>query len=153
MQIEPFKLKRRRPFAVENFLEIIAALLLFVAACCFPRATNGQAAGFHDAPAAASKTKNPLAGKADAAQAGADLYAKKCALCHGDKGQGVGNIPALAKNPTQAATDALCKANGYESGRSLDTRTQAYCPPPQIKLSGPLPKLTECVFVTRAICR
>jgi glucose/arabinose dehydrogenase/mono/diheme cytochrome c family protein len=105
VQIEPFKLKRRRPFAVENFLEIIAALLLFVAACCFPRATNGQAAGFHDAPAAASKTKNPLAGKADAAQAGADLYAKKCALCHGDKGQGVGNIPALAKNPTQAATD------------------------------------------------
>jgi len=53
----------------------------------------------------------------------------------------------------QAATDALCKANGYESGRSLDTRTQAYCPPAQIKLSGPLPKLAECVYVTRAICR
>jgi hypothetical protein len=53
----------------------------------------------------------------------------------------------------QAATEALCKANGFESGRSLDTRTQAYCPPPQIKLSGPLPKLTECVYVTRAICR
>ena len=53
----------------------------------------------------------------------------------------------------QAASDALCKANGFESGRSLDTRTEAYCPPPQIKLSGPLPKLTECIFVTRAICR
>jgi hypothetical protein len=53
----------------------------------------------------------------------------------------------------RAATEALCKANGFESGRSLDTRTQAYCPPAQIKLSGPLPKLTECVYVTRAICR
>lgn len=53
----------------------------------------------------------------------------------------------------QAATETLCKANGFETGRSLDTRTQAYCPPPQIKLSGPLPKLTECVFVTRALCR
>jgi len=53
----------------------------------------------------------------------------------------------------QAATQVLCKSNGFESGRSLDTRTEAYCPPPQIKLSGPLPKLTECVYVTRAICR
>jgi hypothetical protein len=53
----------------------------------------------------------------------------------------------------QAATEALCKANGFDGGRSLDTRTEAYCPPPQIKLSGPLPKLTECVYVTRAICR
>jgi hypothetical protein len=53
----------------------------------------------------------------------------------------------------RAATETLCKANGFESGRSLDTRTEAYCPPPQIKLSGPLPKLTECVYVTRAICR
>lgn len=105
MQIEPFQFSYRRPFAVGNFFTIVAAFFLFVAAYGFPRATNGQAAGFHDAPAAASKTKNPLAGKADAAQAGADLYAKKCALCHGAKGQGVGNIPALAKNPTQAATD------------------------------------------------
>jgi glucose/arabinose dehydrogenase/mono/diheme cytochrome c family protein len=105
VQIEPFKFSHRRPFAVGNSFTIVAAFFLFVAAYGFPRATNGQAAGFHDAPAAASKTKNPLAGKADAAQAGADLYAKKCALCHGDKGQGVGNIPALAKNPTQAATD------------------------------------------------
>jgi hypothetical protein len=53
----------------------------------------------------------------------------------------------------QAATELLCKANGFESGRSLDTRTEVYCPPPQIKLSGPLPKLAECVYVTRAICR
>ncbi|MGP0091676.1 MAG: hypothetical protein ACLPKB_17190 [Xanthobacteraceae bacterium] len=53
----------------------------------------------------------------------------------------------------QAATQALCKANGFETGRSLDTRTQAYCPPPQIKISGPVPKLTECVYVTRALCR
>jgi glucose/arabinose dehydrogenase/mono/diheme cytochrome c family protein len=83
----------------------IATLFIFAVACTFPTGTNAQAGGFHDAPPAATKTKNPLAGHADAAQAGANLYAKKCALCHGDKGQGVGNIPALAKNPTQAATD------------------------------------------------
>jgi hypothetical protein len=53
----------------------------------------------------------------------------------------------------RAATEALCKANGYQGGRSLDTRTEAYCPPPKVKLSGTLPKIEECVYVTRAICR
>ena len=66
---------------------------------------SAQKGGFHDAPPADSQMKNPLAGKADAAQAGANLYAKKCALCHGDKGQGVANIPAVSKDPTQSATD------------------------------------------------
>ena len=78
-------------------------LLIFGLLGCRPAAA--QTAAFHDAPATASKTKNPFAGKADAAQAGANLYAKKCVLCHGDKGQGVGNIPALAKGATQKASD------------------------------------------------
>ena len=84
MQSEQFKFSKPTSLRCRKFLHDSAAFFLFVAAYGFPRATNGQAAGFHDAPAAASKTKNPLAGKADAAQAGADLYAKKCALCHGD---------------------------------------------------------------------
>jgi glucose/arabinose dehydrogenase len=90
---------------VRNFARIAAALILVAAASAFPSRLHAQSAGFHDAPADATKTKNPLAGKADAAQAGANLYAKKCSLCHGDKGQGVANIPALSKDPTQSATD------------------------------------------------
>jgi glucose/arabinose dehydrogenase/cytochrome c5 len=82
---------------------LLAATALWISLNSWPAAA--QTASFHDAPATASKTKNPFAGKADAAQAGANLYAKKCVLCHGDKGQGVGNIPALAKGPTQKATD------------------------------------------------
>jgi glucose/arabinose dehydrogenase/mono/diheme cytochrome c family protein len=66
---------------------------------------RAQTGSFHDVPASAIQMKNPLAGKADAAQAGADLYTKKCALCHGNKGQGVANIPAVSKDPTQSATD------------------------------------------------
>ena len=66
---------------------------------------QGQSSSFHNAPANASKMKNPLAGKADAAQAGADIYAKKCSLCHGNHGQGTGNVPSLLKGPTQTATD------------------------------------------------
>ena len=82
---------------------VLAALALLTSFGCRPAAA--QTPTFHDAPATAAKTKNPFAGQADAAQAGANLYAKKCVLCHGDKGQGVGNIPALAKGPTQAASD------------------------------------------------
>jgi glucose/arabinose dehydrogenase/mono/diheme cytochrome c family protein len=90
---------------VGNFVRIAAALILFAGACAFPSTSQAQSAGFHNAPADATKMKNPVAGKADAAQAGANLYAKKCSLCHGDKGQGVASIPALSKDPTQSATD------------------------------------------------
>ena len=83
----------------------IALLSVAGFACAMPAPLHAQAGGFHDAPPAASRVKNPFAGKPDAAQAGANLYAKKCSLCHGDKGQGVANIPALSKNPTQSATD------------------------------------------------
>src|SRR5271156_6531198 len=105
MRFPPSEIKKKHSSVIGNSTLAIATLFIFTLACTFPTGTKAQAAGFHDAPATASKMKNPLASNADAAQAGANLYAKKCALCHGDKGQGVGNIPALAKNPTQAATD------------------------------------------------
>ena len=88
-----------------NFALFIATVLLVGSACAISAPLHAQKGGFHDAPAADSRMKNPLAGKADAAQAGANLYAKKCVLCHGDKGQGVANIPAVSKDPTQSATD------------------------------------------------
>ena len=65
---------------------------------------KAQDSQFHGAPASAGKDKNPYTGKA-AAKAGATLYAQKCAPCHGANGQGTGNIPALAKGPTQSAAD------------------------------------------------
>jgi mono/diheme cytochrome c family protein len=63
----------------------------------------GQNPSFHNAPATASETKNPLSGKvpANAKQ----LYLSDCSKCHGDRGAGMGNIPALAHGPSQSATD------------------------------------------------
>ncbi len=106
---------------------IIQLVLLIGLACAISLPLAAQKSGFHDAPAADSQMKNPLAGKADSAQAGANLYAKKCALCHGDKGQGVANIPAISKGPTQAATDGAIfwfitkgsPANGMPAWSSL----------------------------------
>jgi glucose/arabinose dehydrogenase len=66
---------------------------------------NAQTASFHGAPAAAEQTKNPYAGKRAAAQAGANLFARHCAACHGPTAAGTGNIPALATGPTQSAAD------------------------------------------------
>ena len=40
---------------------------------------------------------NPLAGDAQAAQAGAKLFARECAACHGDNGEGLGKAPALKR--------------------------------------------------------
>ena len=61
-----------------------------------------QAVSFHGAPAATAAMENPFPGPQDA-QAGRQLYRKSCAVCHGLKGEGLGNIAALAKGPTQTA--------------------------------------------------
>ena len=91
--------------SLDNLALFIGIVSLVGFACAISGASNAQKGGFHGAPAEESALKNPLAGKADAAQAGANLYAKKCALCHGDKGQGVASIPAISKDPTQSASD------------------------------------------------
>jgi glucose/arabinose dehydrogenase len=76
-----------------------AAWLLLV----FP--SLAQNPGFHQAPATASQMKNPLAGEAQAARAGGELFARSCANCHGPKGEGTGNVPSLAQGPVQSASD------------------------------------------------
>ena len=78
---------------------LIAALLLFSAALI------AQSTRFHDAPASADLLKNPFASQAQAAAtaAGADLYAIKCAKCHGPDGRGQGNVPTLWRGAVQAA--------------------------------------------------
>jgi glucose/arabinose dehydrogenase len=64
-----------------------------------------QTASFHNAPASAAQTKNPVAGQAAAIDAGKKLYAQNCASCHGASGEGTGNIPTLKSGPTQRAKD------------------------------------------------
>ena len=64
-----------------------------------------QEVPFHQAPASAHAEKNPLAGQTATAEAGRRLYAANCAACHGERGEGQGNIPALATGAAQQASD------------------------------------------------
>ncbi len=49
--------------------------------------------------------QNPVAGKSEAIDAGKKLYAQDCASCHGDTGDGQGNVPSLKTGPSQNAKD------------------------------------------------
>lgn len=79
-------------------------LLLGIAGFLLSSSSMAQSPSFHDAPASARQKKNPLAGRVAAVQAGQDLFAK-CATCHGPKGEGTGNVPALNGHSTQSASD------------------------------------------------
>ena len=47
------------------------------------------------APAKAANRANPFEGSERARLAGAKLFQRECAACHGAKGQGIGKAPAL----------------------------------------------------------
>jgi len=52
------------------------------------------------------------------------------------------------------AANAICKTNGFESGKSVDTTSTEVCPP-QVYLSG-RSSGSEChkeTFVSRALCQ
>jgi mono/diheme cytochrome c family protein len=69
----------------------------FVPAICFLTAI-GWAGGrglVHEAPASAAKGTNPFEGSERARIAGAKLYARECAACHGRNRQGRGKAPPL----------------------------------------------------------
>jgi glucose/arabinose dehydrogenase len=61
-------------------------------------------ADFHNAPESARAMKNPFEGDADAAKAGKPMYHLRCARCHGEKGEGSGNIPELRGRTVQRVT-------------------------------------------------
>jgi len=65
-------------------------------------ALTAQSSSFHDAPATAAGLENPFTTQQDA-QVGMKQFHDKCAVCHGPKAQGTGNIPPLTKGPAQAA--------------------------------------------------
>lgn len=50
----------------------------------------------HQAPVKARADLNPYAGQEGARRAGAKLYRRECAACHGREGQGIGKAPPLA---------------------------------------------------------
>jgi|HubBroStandDraft_6_1064221.scaffolds.fasta_scaffold26982_2 glucose/arabinose dehydrogenase len=58
---------------------------------------------FHDAPPSAKRQKNPFEGQ-HPASAKTD-YVQRCGACHGQNGEGTGNIPALATGKAQGASD------------------------------------------------
>jgi glucose/arabinose dehydrogenase/mono/diheme cytochrome c family protein len=78
------------------------AIFLFLIAAS-PAQNQKPAQSFHDAPPAAKEMKNPFEGQhPDSARA---AYLQRCASCHGQNGEGTGNIPALANGKAQGASD------------------------------------------------
>jgi glucose/arabinose dehydrogenase len=64
---------------------------------------RGQDASFHNAPLDTKNLKDPYD---DHPPASARLlYHRHCAPCHGENGEGTGNLPALAQGRTQSAAD------------------------------------------------
>src|SRR6267154_1425907 len=81
-------------------VRLTSLALIFLASMLF-----AQDAHFHNAPASSNQLKNPYAGQPAAVAAGSKLYTMNCGSCHGIKGRGTGNIPALSKGPTQSVPD------------------------------------------------
>ena len=67
-------------------------IILVLIVSSFVFATN---ADFHNAPESAKTTQNPYEGSTDAATVGKARYHLRCARCHGERGEGSGNIPPL----------------------------------------------------------
>jgi hypothetical protein len=75
---------------------------LLAAAILTPALLNGQT-GFHGAPASAKSMVNPDEGDPKAVIAGKPLYHLRCARCHGEQGEGSGNIPAFVHGKINSA--------------------------------------------------
>lgn len=60
--------------------------------------------GVATAPAAAAARSNPYDGDQEAISAGRKLYGMQCAHCHGERGQGIGNVPSLRSDEVRQAS-------------------------------------------------
>ena len=107
------------------------ALALTLAACgkeepAKPAAEAPAASGDMAGPPMPMDPNQGVAGHVagEAADAGAmgghDLFAAKCASCHGDMGQGVADYPKLA-GLTKA--DIKSRLTDYRAGKQMGTRT------------------------------
>ena len=82
---------------VEGFLGRVGLIFLILVSV-----GNAQNSNFHNAPASAKQLKNPYADQPPVA--GKALYHLRCARCHGENGEGSGNIPPLAEEKIKTAT-------------------------------------------------
>jgi glucose/arabinose dehydrogenase/cytochrome c553 len=87
--------------AVRNLAISLSLLLLVI--FLLISGIRAQNPNFHNAPASAKELKNPYDHQppADAK----DLYHARCAPCHGENGEGTGNVPSLSKGRAESATD------------------------------------------------
>ena len=91
-----------------------------------------QNSSFHNPPASAKAMANPYAGQQAAVTAGQAVYQHTCAVCHGASGEGVGEVPSLAKGAAQKASDGEIfwfvtrgdVANGMPSWASLPAKSR-----------------------------
>ncbi len=83
---------------------VLATLLVASVAVLFAAlASHGQSKTFHNAPPQTARLKNPYDMHPPAE--GGQLYLRDCSSCHGQRAEGVANIPGLAKGPAQSAPD------------------------------------------------
>jgi len=80
----------------------VAVALLLMASCSFA-ATRKE--WLTNVPQKERIRANPLANNGDAVAAGAILYRRRCASCHGNDALGLGRHPALRTDRVQHATD------------------------------------------------
>jgi hypothetical protein len=100
----------------------------------------------HEAGVAAKST---AAGAKDAADAVARIPSARVVTGH----EKCRNAPNGAPD-CLAAANAICKAKGFESGKSMDMTTAEICPP-KVLLSGRNsgPECRDETFVSRALCQ
>lgn len=80
---------------------LVATIVAFV---MMAPSMGAQNSGFHNAPPSAKEMVNPDEGDPQAAIAGKPLYHLRCARCHGEHGEGSGNIPSIAHGKVQTVS-------------------------------------------------
>jgi len=87
-----------------NPRSLACATAIFVAVTMLCTSSKAQNSSFHGAPASAKQTVNPFENDQQAAIAGKPLYHLRCARCHGEKGEGSGNIPPFVHGKVGSVT-------------------------------------------------
>jgi glucose/arabinose dehydrogenase len=73
---------------LQNSIAVLAVSVIFLVSC-----VQAQDTKFHNAPDSTKKLKNPYEGQTP--PKAQSLFHLRCARCHGDNGEGSGNVPAL----------------------------------------------------------
>jgi mono/diheme cytochrome c family protein len=109
---------------------VVGASMLMLAACAAPAPAASTEA---PVPAPYAGMKNPLAGKADAVDAGKATFMDNCSTCHGDKGKGDGpggaslkvkpaDLTEVAANDEDDRIIWTISEGGAAAGKSADMR-------------------------------